>query len=116
MEKSGLFISKELFVQSLMGSFAKLSPGKAFLNPVMASVWVGTVLLSLQIMYHFFLGRYVQFDVTILLWLILTLIFANFAEALAEGRGKARADSLKKTRSSSFAKKPNRKMIKSSQL
>ncbi|TGN13413.1 potassium-transporting ATPase subunit KdpB [Leptospira ilyithenensis] len=105
MEKSGLFISKELFFQSLIGSFTKLSPGKAFSNPVMASVWVGTVLLLLQIIYHSFLGRYIQFDVTILLWLILTLVFANFAEALAEGRGKARADSLKKTRSSGSAKK-----------
>jgi len=105
MEKSGLLVSKELLLQSLVGSFAKLSPRTAFLNPVMASVWVGTVLLLLQIVYQSVSGKYVQFDVTILLWLILTLVFANFAEALAEGRGKARADSLKKTRSSTSAKK-----------
>ncbi|TGN19381.1 K(+)-transporting ATPase subunit B [Leptospira idonii] len=105
MIKSNSFISKEVFYQSLIQSFYKLSPKAVFKNPVMASVWLGSLLLFLEITYHLTKDMFKSLDLFILIWLVLTVLFANFAEAVAEGRGKARADSLKKTRSSTIAKK-----------
>ncbi len=107
MTKNQKFISKELFIASLLGAIKKLSPKSAFSNPVMATVWVGTAILSLQIIYFISQGTQIRDEISILFWLILTLLFANFAESLAEGRGKARADSLKKTRTSMLTKKVN---------
>ncbi|TGM80245.1 potassium-transporting ATPase subunit KdpB [Leptospira bouyouniensis] len=106
MNSKTLF-SKDLIQESIWISIQKFSPKYAFSNPVMATVWVGTSILLIQTIYFLLTNTPLQNEVPILLWLILTLFFANFAESVAESRGKARADSLKKTRSSTATKKVN---------
>jgi len=92
---------------AVIESFKKLDPRHQIKNPVMFVVWVGSVLTT---------GLYLQslfgqgdapagFILAITLWLWFTLLFANFAEAMAEGRGKAQADSLRRTRKDTPAKK-----------
>ncbi|MCW7504524.1 potassium-transporting ATPase subunit KdpB [Leptospira paudalimensis] len=103
--KPNYFISKELFFSSIGKALQKFSPKYAFSNPVMATVWVGTLLLLLQIIYFLAIGLNLKNELPIFFWLSLTLFFANFAESVAEGRGKARADSLRKTRSSTVTKR-----------
>lgn len=105
MLKSKNIISQELLGVSLSGAIQKFSPKYAFANPVMATVWIGTFLLMIQILYYFGSGIPLQNELPIFFWLLLTLFFANFAESVAEGRGKARADSLRKTRSKTISKK-----------
>ena len=86
--------------RAVRDSFAKLDPRRAVRNPVMFVVWVGAVFtagLALEAL----LGTGeapAGFILAVSLWLWFTLLFANFAEALAEGRGKAQAESLRKTR------------------
>lgn len=106
MNSKTLFL-KDLIQESIWNSIQKFSPKYAFSNPVMATVWVGTSILLIQTIYFLLTNTPLQNEVPILLWLILTLFFANFAESVAESRGKARADSLKKTRSSTATKKVN---------
>ncbi len=88
---------KAAFIQS----FAMLRPDIQWKNPVMLVVEVGTVLTFIFTVAHF-LGFQSQVSVGYLIaldfWLLLTVLFANFATALAEARGKAQADSLRKTR------------------
>ncbi len=90
--------------QATIDSLVKLSPRKMMGNPVMFVVEVGslitTVLLAREVMQHS--GAF-KFDLQITLWLWFTVLFANFAEAMAEGRGKAQADSLRKARSETVA-------------
>jgi K+-transporting ATPase ATPase B chain len=90
--------------QATLDSLVKLNPRKMMGNPVMFVVEVGsvitTVLLARDISQHS--GAF-KFDLQITLWLWFTVLFANFAEAMAEGRGKAQADSLRKARSETVA-------------
>lgn len=105
MTNSKNLISKDLFIASLLDAVRKFSPKYAFSNPVMATVWIGTFLLLLQIIYYWSSKVPFQNELPIFFWLLITLFFANFAESVAEGRGKARADSLRKTRSKTITKK-----------
>jgi K+-transporting ATPase ATPase B chain len=96
----GLF-APHLMKEALKQSFLMLRPDIQWKNPVMFVVWVGTVLTFVYTIARLFgyqtqasFGYLVALDV----WLFLTLIFANFASALAEARGKAQADTLRKTR------------------
>ncbi|MDB5388580.1 MAG: kdpB [Planctomycetaceae bacterium] len=96
----GLFTS-HLLKEALKHSFLMLRPDIQWKNPVMFVVWIGTVLTFVYTIAHMFgyqtqasFGYLVALDV----WLLLTLLFANFASALAEARGKAQADTLRKTR------------------
>ena len=96
----GLF-APHLMQAALGQSFAMLRPDIQWKNPVMFVVWIGTILTIIYTVARLFgyqtqasLGYLVALDV----WLFLTLIFANFASALAEARGKAQADTLRKTR------------------
>src|SRR5262249_31606373 len=96
----GLF-APELLRTALKQSFVMLRPDIQWKNPVMFVVEVGTVLTLLYTVAVLFgyssqasLGYLIALDV----WLVLTLLFANFASALAEARGKAQADALRKTR------------------
>jgi K+-transporting ATPase ATPase B chain len=90
--------------QATLDSLVKLNPRKMMGNPVMFVVEVGsvitTILLARDISQHS--GAF-KFDLQITLWLWFTVLFANFAEAMAEGRGKAQADSLRKARSETVA-------------
>ena len=82
-------------------ALAKLSPKKMMGNPVMFVVEVGSVITTILLLVH--PHQAFKFNLQITLWLWFTVLFANFAEAMAEGRGKAQADTLRKARSETVA-------------
>jgi potassium-transporting ATPase ATP-binding subunit len=93
--------------QALAGALVKLSPGAQIRNPVMFTVWVGS-LLATVLLFQALVGRGeapAGFILWVALWLWFTVIFANFAEAMAEGRGKAQAAALRQARQEIQAKK-----------
>src|SRR5258708_3116592 len=81
--------------RAILDSFRKLDPRNMVKNPVMFVVEVGAVLTTIQLAWNAFhhVGQF-GFGLQITLWLWFTVLFANFAEAMAEGRGKAQADTL----------------------
>ncbi len=93
--------------RAIIDSFVKLSPRKMMKNPVMFVVEVGSVLTTLELIVGLFrpvLGvTNTKFELQITLWLWFTVLFANFAEAMAEGRGKAQADNLRKAKTETIA-------------
>jgi K+-transporting ATPase ATPase B chain len=116
-------ISKEIVTQALMDAFKKLNPRMMIKNPVMFVVEVGTVItLLLSFAPDLFGSTNVNrgYNISVFLILLFTVLFANFAEALAEGRGKAQADSLRKTKSDTMArlvqKDGSYKQVSSTQL
>ena len=86
-------------------SFKKLDPRLMARNPVMFVVEVGCVLVTVLFVYDLARGAPVdvKFNVQLILWLWFTVLFANFAEAMAEGRGKAQAATLRKMRTTTMA-------------
>lgn len=97
-----------LIREALKQSFIKLNPKIMFRNPVMFTVWVGTFIMLLvassTLLEGSTQGAFI-YNLTVFIVLFLTLLFANFAEAIAEARGKAQANSLRKTREETPAKK-----------
>jgi potassium-transporting ATPase ATP-binding subunit len=86
-------------------AFAKLDPRHLMSNPVMFVLEVVSVLTTVVLIRDLVTGSgHIAFEFQIVLWLWFTLLFANFSEAIAEGRGKAQADSLRKTRTETQAK------------
>ncbi len=86
-------------------AFAKLDPRSLIRNPVMFVLEVVSVLTTVVLVQDFFVaGAHIGFEFQIVLWLWFTVLFANFAEAVAEGRGKAQADALRRTRTETQAK------------
>src|SRR6202049_1398017 len=87
-------------------SFAKLNPRTLMRNPVMFVVEVGAALLTIQLVRNTLNHTHAfAFEFQITIWLWFTVLFANFAEAMAEGRGKAQADTLRKARTETVAYK-----------
>ncbi|SDN71953.1 K+-transporting ATPase ATPase B chain [Methylobacterium phyllostachyos] len=104
-QTSSLF-SAALIAPALLGSVRKLDPRSMIRNPVMFVVEVVAILTTILFARDLATGgTNLAFSGQIILWLWFTLIFANFAEALAEGRGKAQADSLRRTRTEMTAKR-----------
>ena len=99
---------RSLLNGALKQSFIKLSPRMMVKNPVMFTVEIGTLIMLGVILYTAFSGDKSQgslaYNIAIFIILFLTLLFANFAEAIAEARGKAQAESLRKTRKDTPAK------------
>src|SRR5437588_5019251 len=95
--RQGLF-APHLLRAAFKQSFAMLRPDIQWKNPVMFVVEVGTVLSILFTVLAMLHGGRVAYLLALDVWLLLTVIFANFASALAEARGKAQADALRKTR------------------
>lgn len=93
------FLSGEIALQALKDSFKKFHPKLLVKNPVMFVVAVGSLITTIMTFSDPSL-----FNVQITLWLWFTVLFANFAEAIAEGRGKAQAEALKKNRSQLIAR------------
>jgi potassium-transporting ATPase ATP-binding subunit len=91
---------REILRQALGDSFKKLDPRVQVKNPVMFVVLVGTVVTFIESV-----NSPSTFDWSITVWLFLTVIFANFAEAMAEGRGKAQADTLRRMRTETLARR-----------
>ncbi|HVP43821.1 MAG TPA: potassium-transporting ATPase subunit KdpB [Terriglobales bacterium] len=86
--------------RAVLDSFVKLNPRKMMGNPVMFVVEIGSVITTALLLRG---GTAFKFNLQITLWLWFTVLFANFAEAMAEGRGKAQADTLRKARSETIA-------------
>lgn len=104
-QNNSLF-QKELIADSLKQSFIKLNPKVMVKNPIMFTVEVSTLIMLLVTIYSATNTSQGSFTYNLLVFFILlvTLLFANFAEAIAEARGKAQADSLRKTREETPAK------------
>src|SRR5215468_4541478 len=99
--------------QALLDSIVKLNPRTMMKNPVMFVVEVGSVITTVLLVRD--AARHTPgfgFDLQITLWLWFTVLFANFAEAMAEGRGKAQAETLRKAKSEAMANRllPNGQM------
>ena len=86
-------------------SVRKLDPRVLWQNPVILLTELGAALCTLVVACDVVGGRFSAFNLQITLWLWFTVLFANFAEALAEGRGKAQAETLKKARTTTFARR-----------
>ncbi|MCL4783797.1 MAG: potassium-transporting ATPase subunit KdpB [Bryobacterales bacterium] len=96
----------EILGRAVRDSFAKLNPAKLLKNPVIFAVETGAAITTLLLVRDFTNGAAdAGFNLQITLWLWFTVLFANFAEAMAEARGKAQADALRKTKSDSMAKR-----------
>ena len=102
----GIFKS-QLLKAAFFDSLKKLNPRALLRNPVMLSVEIGSFITTINFIFNLITrkGEPAWFTGTISIWLWLTVIFATFAESIAEGRGKARAESMRKTRTEIMAKK-----------
>ena len=91
--------------RALIDSLPKLNPLNMMKNPVMFVVEVGSVITTVLLLQKYVGAwtRRIVFDLQITLWLWFTVLFANFAEAMAEGRGKAQADALRRAKSETMA-------------
>lgn len=107
MKGNNNLFQAELVNEALKQSFIKLHPAKMFRNPVMFMVYIGTLIMA-GVCFWIAMGEQSQgslvYNIIVTLILFITLLFANFAEAIAEARGKAQADSLRKTREETPAK------------
>jgi len=102
--RSGLF-DKRIIINSLKDSVKKLNPKTQLKNPVMFVVFTGALLTTFICFKELFEGTFNGFNLQITIWLWFTVLFANFAEAIAEGRGKAQAESLRKLKTGTYARK-----------
>ena len=106
--KSTSLFAAELVRPALGEAFRKLNPAVLYRNPVMFTVELGTAIMLVMTIYALFSGDNSQgsfgYNFLVFLVLLLTVLFANFAEAIAEARGKAQAESLRKTREETPAK------------
>ena len=100
MKPKTSLLDPTLLRQAALDAFVKLDPRVQWNNPVMFVVYIGSILTALSTARHFS-----GFNLQITLWLWFTLLFANFAEAMAEGRGKAQAATLRAMRTKTHARK-----------
>ncbi len=105
--KARSFFDTKILQRALVDSFYKLDPRREIRNPVMFTVYVGSILTTG--LWFLSLNTAAEepswFILSVAIWLWFTVLFANFAEAMAEGRGKAQADSLRRARQEVPAKK-----------
>ena len=108
-QRNTSLFQKDLVNEALAQSFVKLNPRILWRNPVMFTVEIGTVVMAIVcgaiLFNHNTTQGSLAYNLAITLILFVTVLFANFAEALAEARGKAQANSLRKTREETPAKK-----------
>lgn len=122
--KKNKFITKKIVGEAVAESFRKLNPKYMIKNPVMFVVEIGFFISLVLTFFPAIFGdtgnNLRTYNLIVALILFITVLFANFAEAVAEGRGKAQAESLKKTRKDTMAKlldnKENVKVISASEL
>lgn len=96
---------KEIILPAIKNSFIRLNPIKMLRNLVMFTAEIGAIITSVITCLHFIHNQPFAFELQISIWLWFTVLFSNFAEALAEGKGKAQAESLKQAQSEVFAQK-----------
>jgi len=115
-------MDNDIIKSAVINSFKKLNPKTMVKNPIMFIVELGTVLTLLVTIFPrlFNSSQSIGYNLTITIVLFITVLFANFAESIAEGRGKAQADTLKKTKKDTMAKlidkNGNIKMVSSAEL
>ena len=102
--------TKGIYTRAIKEAFVKLNPKQSIKNPVMFLVWIGTIIVALLTIDPYLFGpvrgdNLRLFNGLIALILFFTVVFANFAESVAEGRGKAQADALRSTKSDTIARK-----------
>ena len=102
--KRSLF-DPQIVMPAILESFKKLNPVHMVRNPVMFVTEVGAAVTTVELFFARAYGESVAFVLQIALWLWFTVLFANFAEAMAEGRGKAQAEALRKGRTRTIANK-----------
>jgi potassium-transporting ATPase ATP-binding subunit len=107
-QKNSSLFAAALVRPALVEAFRKLNPAILYRNPVMFTVEIGTVIMLIMCLYTLISGDSSQgsiaYNLVVFVVLLLTVLFANFAEAIAEARGKAQAESLRKTREDTPAK------------
>lgn len=106
-QKKTKFVTKDILKTSIIGAFQKLNPKYMMKNPVMFVVEVGFFISVLLVLFPTMFGDSSNlrgYNAVVAVILFITVLFANFAEAVAEGRGKAQAEALKKTRHDTLAR------------
>jgi potassium-transporting ATPase ATP-binding subunit len=107
-QHTGMF-NQTLILQAAKDSIVKLNPVLLIKNPVIFIVGIGAALTTIIVFSGIYQEHYSSFNLQIAIWLWFTVLFANFSEAIAEGRGKAQAESLKKNRTQTKARRLNGK-------
>ena len=97
--------NKNILLQAAKDSIIKLNPAVLVKNPVIFIVAIGSFLTTIIVFMNLIQGTFSSFNFQIAIWLWFTVLFANFAEAIAEGRGKAQAESLRNNRTQTKARK-----------
>lgn len=97
--------NRKIFFQALKESVIKLNPGILVKNPVIFIVALGSFITTIIVVADIFQNDFSPFNLQLAIWLWFTVLFANFSEAIAEGRGKAQADTLRKNRTQTIARK-----------
>jgi K+-transporting ATPase ATPase B chain len=105
IRKKTSLINKQIIYNALKDSFRKLNPKTQLKNPVMFVVFLGSILTTILFVKELVEENFSAFNLQIMIWLWFTALFANFAEAISEGRGKAQAESLRKLKTNTFARK-----------
>lgn len=104
MEPIAHSLNAKMFKESILNAFKMLNPKVQFKNPVMFITYIGAIMATFYLIHDFFNHTVSSFDIQLVLWIWFTLLFANFAESLAESKGKAHAASLKKAKIESYAR------------
>jgi K+-transporting ATPase ATPase B chain len=102
--KQAKFLDRKMILGAIKQSFFKLTPAVQFKNPVMFVAYLCAIATTLCVMKELFTHTLSWFDLQIAIWLWFTVTFANFAEAIAESRGKAQADSLRRAKVEAYAR------------
>lgn len=117
------FVTKDILKSSIVGAFQKLNPKYMIKNPVMFVVEIGFIITVLLSIFPTIFGDDAglrSYNIIVAVILFITVLFANFAEAVAEGRGKAQAASLKRTKKDTMARlvgaDKSEKMVRASEL
>src|ERR1700726_601742 len=98
-ETASALLDPKIVVPAVGAAFVKLDPRTLMKNPIMFVLEIVTILTSVILIRDLVRGgEHIFSEFQIILWLWFTVLFANFAEAVAEGRGKAQADALRRTR------------------
>jgi K+-transporting ATPase ATPase B chain len=105
MKRETKLFTPAIIRRAALDAFRKLHPASEFRNPVMFVTWLGTIYTTIVLAAAAAGGRPVAFLAQLVAWLWFTLLFANFAEGLAEAQGKAHADSLRSLRATIAAKR-----------
>ncbi|MDD4645785.1 MAG: potassium-transporting ATPase subunit B, partial [Bacteroidales bacterium] len=106
-KQSANLFDRKILLKAAADSITKLNPAILIKNPVIFIVGIGSALTTIIVLAGLLQGKFSSFNLQICIWLWITVLFANFSEAIAEGRGKAQADSLRRNRTQTKARKIN---------